>query len=77
MSLYEITMGLAFIAIFCLVHIVFKNIMQILIWTCKITATVLLWSILWVATQLHQLPEWKTALSDSVWHLVNMTRGEL
>ena len=76
-NLYDVTMILAFVAIFCVVHVVFKNIRQIFLLTCKCVVTIILWSFLWVATQLHHLPEWKTAFSDSVWRLVNMTKGEL
>jgi len=46
-------------------------------WTCKFLTTVYLWSLLWIATQLHRLPEWQANLSDSVWKLVNMTKIEL
>ena len=77
MQTYEIMMFLTAVAIFCVVHIIFKNIRDIFIWSCKIITTVFLWSLVWVATQLHHLPDWKTQFTESVWQLVNMTKGEL
>lgn len=75
--MFEVLMTLAFIVIFILTHIAFKNIKDICIWSCKLITTTYLWGILWVVTQLHRLPDWKTQFSDSVWTLVNATRGEL
>lgn len=77
MSLYDVTMALAFVAIFCAVHLIFKNIKQICLWSCKFVTTTMLWSVIWVATQLDQLPQWKEAFGDSIWTLVNLTKGEL
>lgn len=74
-SLYNVTMLLTFVAIFCAVHIVFKNIRQICLWSAKLLVTGMLWTFVWVATQLHQLPQWKTDFSESIWRLVNLTRG--
>lgn len=75
--LYEIMMFLTAVAIFCVVHLIFKNIRDIFLWSCKIITTIFLWSFVWVATQLHHLPDWKTQFTESVWQLVNMTKGEL
>ena len=77
MTLYEVTMMLVFVAVFCAVHLVFKNIKQIFLWSCKLFTTTILWSLIWVATQIHHLPQWKEELSDSIWTLVNLTKGEL
>jgi hypothetical protein len=72
-TIYHVTMTLAFVAIFCLVHVIFKNIKHICFWSLKAGITVFLWSILWVCTQLHKLPEWKLDLRDSIGKLINMT----
>ncbi len=64
--MFEILMTLAFIAIFITVHLIFKNITDIFIWSCKIITATYLWAILWIITQLHRLPEWQVALSTSV-----------
>jgi hypothetical protein len=76
-TIYDITMILLFITIFIITHIVFKNIREISIWSCKLITTCLFWSIIWVATQLHHLPEWKNDFKDSLWQLMNMTKTEL
>ncbi len=72
-SLYDLTMALAFVSIFCVVHVIFKNIKQICLWSLKCVVTLFLWSILWICTQLHKLPEWKIDLSNSISKLVNFT----
>jgi len=77
MMLYETAMGLAFIAIFIVTHYIFKNLRDILLWSCKLITTAYLWSLLWIGTQLHRLPEWQNAFHESVWTLVNMTKKEL
>jgi len=64
--MFEILMSLAFVAIFIIVHLVFKNIRDIFVWSCKIITASYLWCILWIITQLHRLPEWKMDLSNSV-----------
>jgi len=75
--LFEIAMCLAFVVIFIMTHYIFKNLKDILLWTCKLVTSLYLWSLLWILTQLHRLPEWQTAFTDSVWTLVNMTKSEL
>ena len=70
---YTIMMALAFVCIFIVVHIMFKNIRQICFWSCKIITTLYLWMCLWVITHLDSLPLWKTSFTDSVWELYNMT----
>lgn len=77
MTMFDILMTLAFIVIFIITHIAFKNIKDICIWSCKLITTMYLWCILWVVTQLHHLPDWKAQFTDSVWTLVNMTKKEL
>lgn len=77
MTLYEVTMVLVFVAIFCVVHVIFKNIKQICLWSCKLCTTIMLWSFIWIATQLQHLPQWKENLNDSIWTLVNLTKREL
>ena len=73
MFLNEILFTLLFITIFIIVHYVFKNIKDICLWSCKFLTTVYLWSLVWIVTQLHRLPEWQASFSDSVWKVVNMT----
>ena len=75
--LHEITLGLAFIVIFIIVHIIFKNIRDILLWSCKFITATYLWSLIWIATQLHRLPEWQETFTKSAWTLINMTKIEL
>ena len=78
--LFEIAMFLAFITIFIIVHYVFKNIKDIMLWSCKLITAGYIWSILWILTQLHRLPEWQEAFTDSVYNiadLVNFTKPEL
>lgn len=70
---YTIMMILAFVSIFIVVHIMFKNIRQICFISCKFLTTFYLWSCLWVITHLDSLPMWKTSFKDSVWELYNMT----
>lgn len=72
--MYDVTMFLAFLSIGMAVHFAFEHIRDIFWWSCKFWTTLALWSILWVSTQLDQLDSWHTALQDSVWKLVNMTR---
>lgn len=75
MTLYDCTMFLVFISIFCVVHFIFKNIKQICLWVAKFAVTCMLWSFVWVATNLQGLPQWKSAFKDSIWKLVNLTQG--
>lgn len=75
--LHEILFALLFVTIFIIVHYIFKNLRDILLWSCKIITTVYLWSLVWIITQLHRLPEWQENLTTSVWKLVNMTKLEL
>lgn len=70
---YTIMMILAFISIFIVVHVMFKNIRQICFMSCKLITTLYLWMCLWVITHLDSLPMWKISLKDSVWELYNMT----
>ena len=74
-SLYDVSMTLAFISIFLGVHLIFNNLRQILLWSCKLWTTVMLWSILWVFTKLDQLPEWNAALEESVTYAAQWARG--
>jgi len=76
-QLYDIAMLLAGIVIFIVIHYTFKNIRDVCFWSCKILTTLYLWSLLWIATQLHHMPEWKASFTDSIWTLVNMTSQEL
>lgn len=77
MTLFNVTMALAFVAIFCVVHFIFKNIRDIFLWSSKLVVTTFLWSILYIAVQMDQLPNWKSNFMDSVFRLVNLTKGEL
>jgi|TARA_B110000091_G_scaffold182420_1_gene200420 hypothetical protein len=76
-TLHNLALLLGFIVIFIIVHIVFKNIRQLVLIGCKLITTTYIWAIVWVLLQLHRLPEWQQELSDSVWTLVNMTKTEL
>ena len=76
-TLHNLALVLGFIVIFIFVQIVFKNIRQLTLISCKLLTTTYIWGVLWVLLQLHQLPEWQQELSDSVWTLVNMTKREL
>lgn len=67
-------MFLSFVAIFIAVHIIFKHMRQILVWSCKLITTLFLWSIVWICTQLQNLPQWQQDFKDSVWNIVNMTK---
>jgi hypothetical protein len=75
-TLHNLALFLGFIVIFIFVHIVFKNIRQLLLVGCKLITTTYIWGVVWVMTQLHLLPEWQQELSDSVWTLVNMTKTD-
>jgi cytosine/uracil/thiamine/allantoin permease len=72
--IHDCAFVLAFIVIFIVVHVVFKNIRQILLWSCKILVTTYIWGVFWVIVKINQLPEWQNQLSESVKHLVNITR---
>ena len=76
-TLHNLALVLGFIVIFIFVQIVFKNIRQLTLISCKLLTTTYIWGVIWVLLQLHQLPEWQQELSDSVWTLVNMTKREL
>ena len=76
-TLHNLALVLGFIVILIFVQIVFKNIRQLTLISCKLLTTTYIWGVLWVLLQLHQLPEWQQELSDSVWTLVNMTKREL
>ena len=65
-SAYDVLMMLAFVFIFLVTHVAFNNIRQIFLWSCKLITATYVWSLLWIATQLQHLPEWKMALTDSV-----------
>lgn len=74
---YTVMMTLAFVAIFIAVHLAFQNIRQICLVTCKVVTALYMWICLWIVTQLHALPEWKEALSESVWELYNITSEKI
>ena len=75
--LYEITMFLIFIVIFILTHYIFKNIKDIMLWSCKFITAAYLWLLVWIITQIQHLPEWQASLSTSaskLFELVNITK---
>ena len=76
-TLHNIALFMGFVVTFIFVHIVFKNIRQLLLIGCKLITTTYIWGVIWIMTQLHRLPEWQQELADSVWTLVNMTKTEL
>tara|TARA_B110000091_G_scaffold130897_1_gene140361 strand:+ start:30643 stop:30885 length:243 start_codon:yes stop_codon:yes gene_type:complete len=71
--LYNLALLLAFVVIFIGVNVVFKNLRQILLWSCKLVTTCYIWAVLWILMELRHLPEWQQQLFDSVWKLANMT----
>ena len=73
-TLYDVSMTLAFVTIFLGVHLVFNNLRQILLWSCKLWSTCIIWSILWVFTKLDHLPEWNAALEESVSNIAQWVR---
>jgi|TARA_B110000208_G_scaffold92262_1_gene116094 hypothetical protein len=64
---------LLFIAVFILIHILFQNIHQVFLWTCKIGLTSYVCFCVWIAIQLHRLPEWQEQMYDSIQTLSNIT----
>ena len=72
--LYNLALLLAFVVIFIVVQVVFKNMRQILLWFCKMITAFYIWAVLWVLVELRHLPEWQQQLFDSVWTLANMTK---
>lgn len=78
--LYEIAMVLAFLVLLIITHYIFENITEIFFVACKVMTATYLWVLLWIMTQLHRLPEWQDAFSESLSnlvHLVNFTKTEL
>jgi len=78
--LYEIAMALAFIVLLIITHYIFENITEIVFVACKVMTAAYLWVLLWIMTQLHRLPEWQNAFSESISNLVdlaNFTKPEL
>jgi|SaaInlV_150m_DNA_4_1039716.scaffolds.fasta_scaffold157193_2 hypothetical protein len=71
--LYNLALFLVFVVIFIVVQIVFKNLRQILLWSCKLITTCYIWAVFWILLELRHLPEWQQQLADSVWKLANMT----
>mgnify|MGYP006188971133 CR=1 FL=1 len=70
--MYEsIALALIWILIFLLTHIAFNNIKQLCLWTCKIVTTTYIWVVIWIITQIHQLPEWEMNLQDSIQNVLN------
>jgi hypothetical protein len=64
---------LLFVAVFICIHIVFKNIHQVFLWTCKIGLTTYICFCVWVGIQLHRLPEWEEKMMESFQTLSNIT----
>ena len=71
--LYNLALFLVFVVIFIAVQIVFKNLRQILLWSCKLITTCYIWAVFWILLELQHLPEWQQQLTNSVWKLANMT----
>jgi hypothetical protein len=69
-----IAFALLFVVVFLFVHILFKNIHQVLLWTCKIGITTYICFCFYVGYQLHQLPQWEQQMYDSFQNLANMTQ---
>ena len=64
---------LLFVVVFYCVHILFKNIHQVFLWTCKIGLTSYVCFCVWVGIQLHRLPEWQKQMVESFETLSNIT----
>jgi len=77
MTLHNCAFVLAFLVIFIAVHVLFQNLRQILLQSCKIVIATYIWAVLWVIVQINQLPEWQNQLRESVSNLVNMTKENL
>ena len=70
---YNIAMALSFIFIFMLTHTAFNNGRIICLWACKLIVTTYIWFLIWVITQLNNLPEWQKELQTSVQYVMNGT----
>ena len=72
--MYEsIALILTWFLLFLITHVAFKNMRQLCLISCKIVTTTYLWAVIWIATQIHRLPEWEISLKDSVATLMNGT----
>lgn len=72
--MYEsIALLLTWLLLFMVTHVAFQNIRQICLISCKIITTTYLWLVIWIATQIHRLPEWEISLRDSVANIMNGT----
>jgi len=72
--MYEsIALMLTWFLLFMVTHVAFQNMRQICLVTCKIITATYLWIVIWIATQIHRLPEWEIALKDSVTNIMNGT----
>ena len=48
-----------------------------MLWSCKLITAAYIWLIIWIATQIHHLPEWQASFSTSaakLFELVNITK---
>jgi len=70
---YNIAMVLSFVFIFMLTHTAFNNGRMICLWTCKLITATYIWFLIWVITQLNNLPEWQKELQTSVQNVMNGT----
>lgn len=70
---YEVSMALAFLLIFLITHVAFNNGRLLCVWMCKLILTTYIWFVLWVLTQMHQLPEWQRVVEDSWKSMANGT----
>jgi cytosine/uracil/thiamine/allantoin permease len=71
--LHTFAFALLFVIVFVCVHILFKNIHQVFLWTCKIGLTTYVCFCFWIVYQLHRLPEWEEKMMDSFQTLSNIT----
>ncbi len=63
--------------IFYYLPYVFKNIKDIMLWSCKFITAAYIWLLIWITTQIQHLPEWQTSFSTStakLFELINITK---
>jgi len=70
---YDIAMVLSFVFIFLLTHAAFNNGRLICLWTCKLIVAIYIWFLLWIMTQINNLPEWQKELQTSIQYVMNGT----
>ena len=70
--LNTLAFALLFVVVFYCVHILFQNIHQVFLWTCKIGLTTYVCFCVWVGIQLHRLPEWQNEMFQSFQNITSI-----